>query len=364
MGSLYIVGGQQKYLRPFLADDSNWYEYHKGVILRLSPEDARSETIVEYTSPPEARAENGVATLFKSSTIKDDTLYACTQTEILIYRLPDFQKLHYVSLPCFNDVHHVTPTPDGNVAVAVAGLDMVLVMTPEGKVLAEYNLLGEDPWKNFSREIDYRQLSTKPHKAHPNFIFFVDEEMWATRFYQKDAVSVKNPARRIEIGTGTPHDGLVHGDYIFFTTVNGNVIVANKKTLAIEERIDLNALHDYGAPLGWCRSVYVNGDKLWIGFSRIRPTKLRENVEWVKRSLKSKITPVLPDKIRTRSRWLNSRLKRELPTHIACYDLTRKSCLTEVNMEPHGISAIFGIFDAPPIPAVSESVPLQIAVAR
>lgn len=339
---MYVVGGQQKYLRPFFADDSNWYDYHKGIILRLDGSSGDSEALVEYTSP----AEVGVTTLFKSASLVGNFLYICTQTEVLVYALPDFRQVHYVSLPCFNDVHHVTPTPWGSLAVAVAGLDLVQEVTLNGEMLRTWDVLGQDAWSKFSKSTDYRQINTKPHNSHPNFVFFLDDEIWATRFCQKDAISLEHPERRIDIAVASPHDGLVHGDYVYFTTVNGTLVIANRKTLVVEARIDLNQLHDYGAPLGWCRGVLVQDEKVWIGFSRIRPTKLRENVEWLKRSVKSTIHPVLPGKFRSNSRWLTSKVKRELPTHIACYDLANNRCIQEINIEPHGISAVFGMYEA------------------
>jgi hypothetical protein len=362
MKFLYVIGGQQKYLRPFLADDANWYEYHKGVILLIDPAGQTSELMVEYTSPPEARAEHGVATLFKSGTIHGDRLYVCTQTEVLVYKVPSFSKVAYISLPCFNDVHHVRPTHDGNLVVASAGLDMVLEMTIDGEILREWNTLGHSPWSYFSRDVDYRQLSTKPHKSHPNFLFYVDDELWATRFYQRDAISLSDPSRRIEIGLGTPHDGLVNGDYVYFTTVNGNVVVVNKATLKTEEVLDLNTIHNYGGPLGWCRGVLVQGEKIWVGFSRIRPTKLRENVEWVKRSLKSKVRPLLPAKYQGKNKWMRG-MARELPSHLACYDLRNRKCLSEINLEPHGISAVFSIFPASitPVNSVAPKIPVTLS---
>jgi hypothetical protein len=54
------------------------------------------------------------AILFKSGTLQGDLLYTCTQTEVMVYRVPSVRAVAYVSLPHFNDVHHVRPTPDGN----------------------------------------------------------------------------------------------------------------------------------------------------------------------------------------------------------------------------------------------------------
>src|SRR4051812_42437383 len=140
MQSLYVIGGQQRSPRPLFADDQHWYEYRQGLIVRVDVERGRVERLVEYASPPGTRAGDDPI-LFKSGTLQGDRLYACTQTEVLVYALPRFELLGCVSLPCFNDLHHVRPTPDGGLLVAVSGLDMVLEMTPDGRVLREWNVL-------------------------------------------------------------------------------------------------------------------------------------------------------------------------------------------------------------------------------
>jgi hypothetical protein len=86
------------------------------------------------------------AILFKSVFLSDDKLFTCTSTEVLVYQLPGFQLLHYISLPCFNDLHHVYPTREGTLLVAVTGLDMVVEVGTAGEVIREWNVLGEDPW--------------------------------------------------------------------------------------------------------------------------------------------------------------------------------------------------------------------------
>ena len=344
MAFLLLSGGQQRYLRPLLADDSTWYEYQKGIIIRLDTDTQTSTAMMEYSSGSLNGSNQETQTLFKSGSIRNQIWYVCTLTEIILYSLPRFVPLHTISLPSFNDLHHVVPTPWETILVAVSGLDLVQELRLDGEVLREWDVLGGDTWKKFNKTIDYRMRNTKPHQSHPNHLFLLEDEIWVTRFYQKDAISLRDPSRRIDIAVGTPHDGLVHGDFIYFTTVNGYVLIANRKTLKIEQILNLNEIHNHACPLGWCRGILVEDDNLWIGFSRIRPTKLRENVEWVKRGLKAKLKPVLPQTLLQGSKWIHSSLRREMPTHVACYDLKSKLCLSRFNVENHGLSAIFSIF--------------------
>lgn len=323
--SLYVVGGRQRGARPLHAATRDWYHYERGVILRVEQPAAAGATVascLEYVSPPEVCAPEEPAILFKSCTVRQGKLYACTQTEVLIYSLPGFTREHYISLPCFNDLHHVVPTPAGTLLVANSGLDMALELSLEGDVLHEWSALGEDPWTRFTRHLDYRRLSTKPHASHPNQIFLLDEEVWVTRFQQRDAYSLSRPGRRIAISIERPHDGHLHAGRLYFTTVDGHVVVVNPGSLAVEEIINLPAIHG-DTLLGWCRGVLVHGDLAWVGFSRLRPTRFREHVSWAKNSF-----------------------RREMPTHLSLYDLARRRCLATVEVEAHGLNAIFSIVPA------------------
>ena len=324
---LYVAGGQQRALRPMTAVGQDWYEYQKGVVVELDTATATAQTRLEYVSPPEAAEVDSPRILFKSGTLVGDTLYMCTQTEVVVYRVPSFERVSYVSLPMFNDVHHVVPTPDGNMLVANTGLDTVVEITHLGDVVHIWNVLGDDPWARFSKDTDYRLVkTTKPHLAHPNHLFYVGDEPWATRFEQRDAVSLVDPARRIPIGLERLHDGLVEDGRVYFTTVDGKIVVADLKTLEVVQVMDLTSAHPSDMLLGWARGLHIEWPYAWVGFSRIRPTKFRENLGWVLQGL-----------------------KRDFGTHVGCYDLRTGESLGQYNVEPHGVSAIFGIYaaDAP-----------------
>jgi hypothetical protein len=305
-----------------MSASDDWYEYQKAIVLDLDVTARTATTAVEYTSPAEACPDEGATILFKSGSILGDRLFVCTQTEVLIYRLPAFERIGYISLPMFNDLHHVLPTPQGTLLVADTGLDMVLEISMEGRVIHQWNVLGEDPWARFSPDTDYRRVrTTKPHRAHPNHVFLVGSDVWATRFEQRDAICLTSPGRRIDIGIERVHDGVMHEGRVYFTTVDGHVVIADPSRCAVQEVIDLREMSAGDVQLGWCRSVAVDGDRIWVGFSRIRPTKFRENVGFVLRGF-----------------------KRDFGTHVACYDLRRRECLSEIAVEPFGMSAVFGIF--------------------
>ena len=326
MASLYVLGARQR--KAMVHREEEWRLYESALILEVDPETGSVQTRVEYKSPPEARASQNSSNIFKSGTLAGNLLYTCTSTEVLVFELPEFHIVTYISLPCFNDLHHVVPDPDGNLIVTSTGLDMVVKVTPDGRVLEEWNVLGEQPWERFSRATDYRKVdSTKPHKSHPNFTFVLDGETWVTRLNQRDAICLDDRSKRIEIAEQPPHDGLVRGDHIYFTTVDGTVVKVGRRPPRVKETIDLKAINGERALLGWCRGLMpVDMSTFWVGFTRVRKTNLRENVLWVRNIFREGMS--------------------EKPTHLALYDIAGKRCLQEFDLEAHGMNVVFSIFPA------------------
>jgi hypothetical protein len=330
MDCLYALGARQRKL--LIKKEEEWNLYESALILELDPKSGTARTRVEYKSPPEVRAHEHSSVIFKAGTIVGNTLYACTATEVLIFSLPEFRQVGYVSLPSLNDVHHVAPSSDGNLLVANTGLDMVIKFNSNGEVLSEWAVLDEAPWSRFSRDIDYRKVdSTKPHQSHPNFVFQLNGETWVTRFLQRDAICLDHRTKRIDIAVQSPHDGLICGDRIYFTTVDGKIVIANPRTLQVEEIVDLKQINGSGALLGWCRGVLpLDERRIWVGFTRIRKTQFRENILWVRNIFREGMI--------------------EKATHIALYDIVDRQCLQEFDLEHHGMNIIFSILPAVPAP--------------
>jgi hypothetical protein len=322
MRHVYVTGGRQR--KNATNTEAEWSLYDHALIVRLDTETGRSERVVEYVSPPEACADDRPAFLFKSASLEGGRLYACTSTEVLIYDVPGFQRVSYLSLPCFNDVHHVSPAGDGTLLVVSTGLDMVVRLSPSGRVLWQWSVLGEDPWRRFSPDVDYRKVpTTKPHKAHPNFVFQLGDDVWSTRAVQGDAVCLTRPGLRIGLGTELVHDGHLHGGRIYFTTVDGTLVIVDQASLRVERVVDLKTIdNDARALLGWCRGVMVLDDRrVWVAFTRVRKTRFKEHVNWVKHVFRDV----------------------EKPTHMALYDIDACRILNEIDLEQHGLNVVFSM---------------------
>lgn len=318
-----LTGGRQ---RKFAVWGEEWHFYNLAILLKVDWLTGVVESLLEYISPPELIAEKNANIVFKAGYLYKNKLYLCTQTEVLIYEYPSLNLRKYLSLPCFNDVHHVAIVC-GKLTVVSTGLDMVVFLDENYIPIKYINVLGKEAWHKFSPEIDYRKiLTTKPHESHPNYIFEIDGDIWVSRFEQKDAICLMDMSKRINIGLERVHDGIVVGDYVYFTTVNGTICVAHKYTHKVEFIYDLNDAYDEHNPLGWCRGLHVEGNRIFVGFSSLRSTKLRENLAWIKRRFK-----------------VNKKQMRAMPTRVIEYDMKSRSVIKEVNVSGANMDAIFSI---------------------
>jgi hypothetical protein len=318
--SLWIVGGQQ---RAAFDRHRSWEGYELAVVARVT-DDGQVERVFEYRSRPAVTPERDVTQLFTASTIAGNTIYLCAPTEIVVCTFPGFAPIRTISLPCFNDLHHVTLGPDNTVYVAVTGLDAVAELTLEGELLRLVSTLDEvDVWQRFSPGCDYRKCATtKPHASHPNYVFFVDGRACVTRFEQQDAIFLDDRTTVAKLPAGG-HDGCAVGDDIYFTTVDGRIVRVNPAR-GESTSLDLNEVTRSAFPLGWCRGILVEGSEAWVGFSRLRFSRFRKNLSWMRRGFRPSYV-------------------HHNPTRIVRFDLERRRLLCEVDLETHGINAVFSI---------------------
>ncbi|MEL6985747.1 MAG: hypothetical protein AAFO29_25185 [Actinomycetota bacterium] len=135
---LRVVGGRQRAPQGMRELDDRWYGYGAGVIIELDRGEARP--LFEYESAPGTHGPEDPI-LLKSATVSGDRVYACTQTEVLVRTWPDFEPIAHLSLPIFNDVHHVIPGDAApgehptTVLVAVSGLDAMAEVGLDGSLV-------------------------------------------------------------------------------------------------------------------------------------------------------------------------------------------------------------------------------------
>jgi len=323
MNKVYISGGQ--FRNTVFRKLEEWESCKRALLVEIDPAVKTSRQAVEYESPKDAAPDQLPAILFRYASAHEGKLYTCTSTEVIIYDLPSFRVANYISLPIFNDLHHVHLSERrGTLLIAVTGLDIVAEVSLDGQLLRHWDVMGADTWSIHSKDVDYRKVSTtKPHRAHANYVFELGDELWCTRSHQREAISLDDPSRKIEIAIQRPHEGFLRNDFLHFTTVDGHIVVVDPRTLKIERIHDLNKMSgSTGESLGFCRGLLFEDDRfVWVGFTRIRPTKFRESVSWARH-------PTRPPR----------------GSHISLYDLESGTCLEDIQTEPYGIGVVSNLF--------------------
>ena len=266
---------------------------------------------------------------FTAGSLTKNGIWVPTDTEVGFFRFPDLSMEKLISFPSFNNIHHVCEHEEG-IFIVNTGLDMVVKIDKDLlDIEEEFSVVESNPWNKFNKEVDYRKInSTKPHKAHPNYIFNTDGKYWVTRCNYGDAVYVYDNKIRIDITRGrniSVHDGVVSGDYIYFTTVDGHIVVVNSKTKKIEADLNLTSFGGERVVRGWCRGIDITPEGIaYVSFSRLRPTRQKSKIGWIKNIVKRKI-----------------RIKRS--ASILCVDLNSRKIINEWDIDESIIHAIYTV---------------------
>jgi hypothetical protein len=321
---ILVVGTRQK--DPGLRKRDEWHDGEEGVVAYLDPSTGRSEVCFRYRSPAHLCPSGASAGFLKAASWDQGSLLLCTATEVVRVDPRTWEVSERWTHRWMNDVHHAVRRGSA-LHVVSTGLDGLLELDTATSRARLRPALDEDLWTRFDPEQDWRRVATtKPHRSHPNFTFETRHGVWLTRFLQQDAICLDEPARRIAIEVGHPHDGHVVGDRVWFTTTNGHVVEADAETAKEVAVHDLNAIEGDGEPLGWCRGLLVQGSIAWVGVSRLRSTIWRDNLRWLKRGLEG---------------------HRLLPTRVVAYDLARREPLGQWEVESRQINAIYSILELP-----------------
>ena len=229
----------------------------------------------DYKSPKE-HLKPGLSMMFKGVTFYDDKYYVVTNTEVLVYDYNTFDLLDVFSHPTFNDLHGIYVDEEA-LYVCNTGLEVVQIFRNK-KLVDEVNLARNPTWERFDKGKDYRMLgTTKPHESHINQIFLLNGELWVTRFQKRDVVPLynRNSERRIVLPHDAGcHDGIVVNGFVYFSMVNGHVIVLDSKNLKVVEDYDLNYI--YSKNVGWTRGLAIVDNFAFIGVTAIRYSKFKE----------------------------------------------------------------------------------------
>ncbi len=321
---LLVTGGRQR--GPIhLQRMQEWHLYDQARMVELDTATGEVEVRLEYETPRGLRPEERPCHVFKTASVGGDEIVAVTQTEVLLLDRSSAEIREHVSHPLFNDLHHAARI-DGRLHVVCTGLDRLVILDESGEPAEIRGAVPDSELRPLEPDVDYRRLeTTKPHASHPNHVFRTDHGIWLTRFEQHDAVCLDEPSLRIPIDVGRPHDGTWHDGAVWFTTVNGHLVRWDPGEPDSVTRISIGETIGVGDPLGWCRGLLFHGSLAFVGFTRIRYTRFRQNLSWLRRGFRKSAGYV------------------DRPTRILCLDLESGSVRGEWDLEPFGMNAVFGI---------------------
>ena len=263
------------------------FRFNGAVVQILDWKQKKVVKEITYTSPPEHLGD-GLSMQFKGATVYNNKYFVVTNTELLIYDLENWILEDVISHPTFNDLHGVMPN-EHKIYICNTGLEMVQVMDYHGKIIEEINIASTPTYERFSRQEDYRKIATtKPHEVHINHIFTIGDDIWFTRGNKRDAVNIYKQSEKISFRdlfspqeTILCHDGIIRGEYLYFTTVNAHIISIDPETRQVVNDLDINQINVSGKNIGWARGLELTGNSLFLGVSKMRHSNFKEYTRWL-----------------------------------------------------------------------------------
>lgn len=305
--------------------------YDKARLLKVNLLTGKTEILLSKESGGKHYPEEHPNLQFTAGCVDGGFIWLPTDTEIYKLSYPDLKVIKIISHPFFHNIHSVHII-DQQLIVTSTGLDLVAFLTLDGEILRLANTEGKPVWHRFSEAIDYRLCySTRPHDCHPNYVFKLDESFWVTRCKQQDAINLDNPGQHIPLtepeNRVSVHDGIVRKDKIYFTSVDGVIIVIDRATGVISEEINLIGIMD-SDKLGWARGLHIDAEDIaYVAFSRLRRTRLKEKLAWAAKGELVKMAG--------------------MPACIIALDLKTRQVLSKTNVGKSVIDAIYNVMPEP-----------------
>lgn len=286
---IWLVGGRQA-RSASVWDSDHRALYDAGVLLGLAPDGTVPVTRVT----PDVRCLKGVSW-------HDDGVLTCSETAVVAFDPRTHRFAAPIPVPGGDDLdlHHVVDH-DGRTCIAVTGRDEVWIDDTVVHV-------GDDRGR-----------------AHPNHLWAAAGGLWVTRGALGDVRSVAT-GRTLPIADVVIHDGVVRPEGVWFTTVDGRLVLLDPVTGERRTTLDLLRFEDRDAPLGWCRGLAFGDGWCWVGFTRLRATRTRQRLAWARGALRGRP------------------MATHHPTRVVAYDLAAGRKVAEVDVERFGMHAVFGI---------------------
>lgn len=302
---LVLAGGRQS-REAGVADRTHAPLYDRGILAKLDLD----RGTVEPWVVGEGR--------FGALSVDGRDLVACTGTHVLRIG-PDGRVTGREGHPWLSDVHHALVI-DGVAHAASTALDGVVALGLAPTFL---------PTVRGGVSPHVERPPGTPSQTHPNFVFRVDGVAHVTRGTRGDAVALRDLERSWAIAPVVVHDGIVTPEGVWFTRVDGQLVLIDPATGRIAQTVALHQPGDGPEPLGWCRGLCIADGIAWVGFTRLRATRLRRHLAWARGRLRGR-------PIATRR-----------PTRIEGFDLQTGRRVASFPLVDVELDALFGVVRLP-----------------
>lgn len=253
---------------------------------------------------------DGIGHRFGAPSRDGERLWLCTEREVRSW--PDGERLEH---PAFADLHHVAPAPEGLLAVATGAGGVVEART--GRFWPAH------PGAR-APTVDLRFEETHD-PAHPSYVFVHRGATWVVRGASGDVAPLGGGAPT-PVADVVIHDGVPTAEGVWLTAVDGRLILVEpgegvRRTIRLDD--------GSGEPLGWVRGLWVDGDRAFVGATRLRATRWRRNLAWLRGTVRGTTTV------------------GRRPTRVLEVSLADGRVRSEIPTEDLGLHAIFGLCPLP-----------------
>jgi len=294
----------------------------EGVVWHVDLDRGSAEVVLRWTPPPHLRVPTkGFA---GASLGPDGLLYVAAHAAVVRIDPARAVVTGVLHQPCMNDLHHVA-VHDDRLLVSNTGLGAIDVLDREGRFLGSHALLpawanarrlgGEDfpaerppvepgwsgeapqPWPPTRPDDGYHSADRRsapfhrnkvPDHLHVNHVVPHGDRLVATCFADGTLRDVHRFEVLARLDGAFPHDGELHGDAIWITTIDGGVLELDANAFAVRRRLDAFASGHHG----WCRGLAVTEEHLAVGLTEVRPSRLPRH-RWSDRRPQGSETSVL-----------------------------------------------------------------------
>jgi hypothetical protein len=318
---LLVAGGRQRRAAG-VADRDHRALYDLAVLGRLEP-GVGIEPVLEHVDDDFGDPRE-LGHRFGAPSLDAEGLVLCTERAVLRVD-PSGRILGRHTHPHLADVHHALRI-EGVLHAVATGADVVVRLGDEPASFPVADGV-EAPGG------DLRCAPRRRSPWHANHAFVHDGAVFVTRGAAGDAAelggTVSPAPRRWPLADVVVHDGLVRPEGVWFTAVDGRLLLVDPRVGRVVRAVVLRHPDDGEAPLGWCRGLAIDGDTAYVGFTRLRATRARRNLAWIARHLRG-------------TAGASAR-----PTRIEAWDLRSERRIGAWPTASAGLDAIFGMVRDP-----------------